>query len=312
MLKRKLKLGFAIVLAAFSVQMASVAHADTPLLTVAFAQDNMSKKWRYEQVMAVKSVLDQYPNINFIYADGRGDPAQHIGHIQDMVRRGVDLLIISPCDGDTMTPIIAQVRAQNIPVVLLTRRISTNDYTTFVSPKDDRIAQRAAAYMAHKMNASGKILVLQGVPKTSTAILRTQGFLDEIAKHHYIQVVAIRPANEDRLEAQKVVENAMMEGLEFDAIYAQNGHMASGARDALKAAGIDPRSKLIVGIDYIPETREAIRAGEQSASFTYPTSGREGAELAVRILMGETVAREVEVPSTIVTSANVEDVETVF
>jgi len=229
-----------------------------------------------------------------------------------MIDSGIDLLMVSPRDSAAMTPVIAHVRAQGIPVVLLTRRILTDDYTTFVSASDDKIARRAAAYMAQKLNGAGTILVLQGVPTASTAIKRTAGFLEEIAKHENIKVVAVRPANYLRSEAIKVVEQALDEGLSFDAIYAQSDSMASGARLALKAAGIDPKNKLIVGIDYIPEAREAIRSGEQNATFTYPTSGKEGAQLAVQILMGNAVNREIEVPSEMVTQSNVEQVDTVF
>ncbi|MFC1673454.1 substrate-binding domain-containing protein, partial [Pseudomonadota bacterium] len=158
----------------------------------------------------------------------------------------------------------------------------------------------------------GNILVLQGVPTASTAIKRTNGFMNAIAEHPGIEVVGVKPANYLRTEAIKVVEQAIEDGMNFDAIYAQSDSMAAGARLALKVAGIDPKTKLIVGIDYIPEAREAIRNGDQAATFTYPTAGVEGAALAVRILNGETVSKSVEVPSTMVTKENVEQVDTVF
>jgi ribose transport system substrate-binding protein len=88
--------------------------------------------------------------------------------------------------------------------------------------------------------------------------------------------------------------------------------MAAGARLALKAAEIHPGSIPIVGIDYIPEARDAILSGEQTASFTYPTCGAKGAEIAVRILRGETVPRLIEVPSIQVTRENAEHIEPVF
>jgi len=288
------------------------AGAQDKNFTIGFPQDNMANDWRRAQVMAVKAELSLHPGITFVYSDAQGDTAKNIRDIEDMVDSGIDLLMVSPRDSAAMTPVIAHVRAQGIPVVLLTRRILTDDYTAFVSASDDKIARRAAAYMAEQLNGKGTILVLQGVPTASTAIKRTEGFLAEIAKHENIKVVAVRPANYLRSEAIKVVEQALDEGLSFDAIYAQSDSMASGARLALKAAGIDPKNKLIVGIDYIPEAREAIRSGEQSATFTYPTSGKEGAQLAVKILMGQEVSREIEVPSEMVTQSNVEQIDTVF
>lgn len=211
-----------------------------------------------------------------------------------------------------MTPVLSMLYKSGLPVVLLTRSILSDDYTSFVSADDAKIAGAAAEYMAQKLGGKGKILVLQGVPTASTAVKRTDGFLNTIAKHPGIEVVGVKPANYLRAEAIKVVERAIESGVEFDAIYAQSDSMAAGARLALKVAGIDPKTKLIVGIDYIPEAREAIRNGDQAATFTYPTAGAEGAALAVRILHGETVGKSVEVPSTMVTKDNVDQVDTVF
>jgi ribose transport system substrate-binding protein len=136
--------------------------------------------------------------------------------------------------------------------------------------------------------------------------------LEELAQYPGIKISAIKRADSLRHLAIEAVEEVLAEGIEFDAIYAQSDSMASGARIALKKAGRDPARIPITGIDYISEAREAIRAGEQAASFTYPTFGREGAEYAIRILRGERVPREIVVDSVMVTRDNVEAIEPIF
>lgn len=303
---------FMAALAIMLLHATAPAHADEKTFTIGFPQDNMSNDWRRAQVMAVKAVFDQHPNVKFIYTDAQGDTAKNIQDIEDLVDQKIDLLIISPRDSQVMTPVIAQVYAQGIPVVLLTRHILSDAYTTFVSADDAKIAADAATFIATSLNGTGKVLVLQGVPTASTAVKRTNGFLSEIKKHAGIEIVGVKPANYLRSEAIKAVEQALEEGVEFDAIYAQSDSMAAGARLALSTAGIDPMTKLIVGIDYIPEARKAIRDGQQAATFTYPTAGKEGAEAALQILAGKTVAKAIEVPSQMVTKENVETVDTVF
>jgi ribose transport system substrate-binding protein len=88
--------------------------------------------------------------------------------------------------------------------------------------------------------------------------------------------------------------------------------MASGARIALNKAGIDPATVLIVGIDYIREAREAIRKGQQSASFTYPTCADEAVATVLAISEGRAVAKSIRVPSQRVTLDNVEQVSPIF
>ena len=183
----------------------SGAMAQDKTFTIGFPQDNMSNDWRRAQVMAVKAVLDQHPNVKFIYTDAQGDTAKNIQDIEDLVDQGIDLLMISPRDGQAMSPVISHVHAQGIPVVLLTRRIIGEAYTTFVSADDAKIAANAAAFIAEKLNGTGKVLVLQGVPSASTAIKRTDGFLSAIAAHPGIEVVAIKPADYLRAEAIKAV-----------------------------------------------------------------------------------------------------------
>jgi len=291
-----LKQAFFATLAVLFMHISAPAHAADHTFIVGFPQDNMSNDWRRAQVMAVKKVLDQHPDVKFIYTDAQGDTAKNIQDIEDLVDQGINLLMLIPRDAQAMTPVIAQVHAKGIPVVLLTRRILSDTYTSFVSADDAKIAAGAAKYLVESLNGSGKVLVLQGVPTASTAIKRTEGFMAEAAKHPGIEVVAVKPANYLRSEAIKMVEQALEEGLEFDAIYGQSDSMAAGARLALSAAGIDPQTKLIVGIDYIPEAREAIREGLQAATFTYPTEGTEGDEAALKTLAGENGAKKTEVP----------------
>jgi len=104
----------------------------------------------------------------------------------------------------------------------------------------------------------------------------------------------------------------IQEGLSFDAIYAQSDSMATGARVALKKNGIDPKNIVITGIDYIKESRDAIKNGEQRASFLYQTAGKEGAQAAIDILNKKTVQKEVILETTIITKDNVDEIEPIF
>ncbi len=279
---------------------------------VGFAQDNMSNDWRAAQVYAARDAFAKYPNVEFIHTDAGGSVAQNIQDIEDLADRGIDLLMLSPRDPKAMTPVISNLYDRGIAVVLLTRIVTNDKFTTFISPDDTAIAAQAADQIAIATGGKAKILVLQGVPTATTAIKRTNGFVERLKFHPGLEIIRIAPANYQRAEAIKVVQKAIEDGVKFNAIYAQSDSMAAGARLALKNANIAPTSIPIVGIDYIPEAREAIRSGEQFASFTYPTCGDVGADLAMRILAGEKVSRQIDVRSQMVTHENVDQVETIF
>ena len=290
---------------------APTARAQDPQFIIGFPEDNLSNDWRAAQMREIEQALSEYPRVRFLKADAQGEVSKNIFDIEDMVDQGAQLLFLGPRAPAAVTPLIERLHRQGVRIVLLTRTINSDAYDTFISPNDAKIAGDAAAFLARHLNGQGRVLMLEGVPTATTAIHRKDGFMTEIAKHSGI-TVATKTANYSRADAIRVVEEALSENLQFDAIYAHNDAMAIGARIALKAAGIDPASKPTVSIDYLPETREAIRNGEQLASFTYPTCGKVGVRAALDLLNGKQVPRIINVPSQLVTRDNVEQVDTIF
>jgi ribose transport system substrate-binding protein len=224
----------------------------------------------------------------------------------------VDILLASPRDGKAIAPVLARAYRKGIPVVLLTRKVEGNAYTTLVAPDDAAIGRAAAIHLNGLLKGKGSILILQGVPTASTATARTDAFLKELKRHPRLKVAAIKVGNYLRADAIRAMEEVLREGIEFDAIYSQSDSMASGVRLALKGAGLDPRKIPLVGIDYIGEAREAIRGGEQSASFTYPTCAKEAADVVAKLAAGKPVPKRVTVPSRKVTAANVSQIPPIF
>lgn len=292
---------------------AAVAVAAEPRpLSVGFAQDTLANDWRMAQAEGLQAALAAQPGVTLTITDGHGDTARQVRDIEDLIYRKVDVLIASPRDGRAMTPVLSAAHRGGTPVVLLTRLIDGTDYTSFIAPDDAAIARSAAHYMAAQLKGKGNILMLRGVPTATTAIARTEAFLAVLKQHPGIRVSASKVGNYLRADAIRAVEEVIQQGVPFDAIYAQSDSMAAGARIALRKAGRDPGRLLIVGIDYIAEAREAIRRGEQSASFTYPTCAAEAAAVALAIGRGEQVPKRVVVDSVMVTRDNVERIQPIF
>ncbi len=296
-----------------------LSHAQNPAsppgnrtYTVGFAQDHMANDWRAAQVRDVKRALEKHPNIRFVFTDANGNTAQQIVDIENLAAQNVDVLITSPRDSAIMTPVLSKIYRSGIPVVLLSRMVEGKDFTTFIGASNIDIATKAAHYLGKRLNGKGRILILQHIPTSTPGRDRTNGFLDAIKNYPGIEIAAIKRADSLRNLAVKRVEEALNEGLQFDAIYAQSDSMASGARLALMKAGIDPATVPTIGIDYIAEARDAIISGQQDASFTYPTFGTAGAETAVKLLMGEAVPKIITVESKLITGDNAEEIEPIF
>lgn len=302
--------------AALCILAGNVLAADAPAkkkYVVAFAQDTMANDWRAAQVRDLKEALAKEADIEFVFTDAKGDTGRQVKDIEDLVARGVDVLITSPRDARLMREPIARVYRRGIPVILLSRRVDGDEFTQFIAADNRAIARQAAQFLVWRLGGKGRILMLQGVSTASSAIERTVDFIEVIARHPGLRVVAVRPADYLRAMAIQQVEGVLAEKLPFDAIYAQSDSMALGAILALRKAGRDPKKIPIIGIDYIGEAREAIRSGELDATFTYPTFGKEGAAAAIHLLHGgRPGAKEVMVESVAVTRDNVEKIAPIF
>ncbi|MEO5367048.1 MAG: substrate-binding domain-containing protein [Magnetococcus sp. WYHC-3] len=295
-----------------AAQQTEKADSAAPVL-IGFPQDTMANDWRAAQVQEVATALSRHAGVRFAFTDAQGEAARQAVDLERLVEQGAKVIITSPRDCGLMTPVVNAAHARGIPVVLLTRRILNEGYTTFIGADDREIGVQAAHAIADALGGQGRVVMLRGVEGTTTAAQRSAGFLDTLARHHpRVQVVADVVANYLRHDAILAMERILREGTAIDALFAQSDSMAVGARIALKAAGRDPKDLVIVGIDFIPEAREALLAGEQTATFTYPTAGLQGAEVALRLLRGETVPREIRVPFVKVTRANAASVPTVF
>jgi ABC-type sugar transport system substrate-binding protein len=285
--------------------------AAEPHYVVAFAQDTMDNDYRIAQVKEVEETLKPHKNIRFVYSDAKGNHALMLKQIEAFVAKGVDLIITSPNHEIAVVPAIESAYEKGIPVILLDRGVQSDRYTTFIRPDNRLIAASAAEYMAKKMGYKGTVLMLKGVPNADVTRERTEAFTKVIGTYKGMKIVE-RTGNFLRRDAILAMESVEREGISYDAIFSQSDSMLSGVRLYFKKRGINPADYLMVGIDYISETRKAIRRGEQDSSFVYSLCGKEGAEAAVAILEGKKVPKEIILETRQVTRENVDDVKPIF
>ena len=278
---------------------------------IGYPEDDMSNEWRAAQVREVEKELNNHNNVKLLTSDAKGSIERNIIDIEYMVSQQVQLLFLAPRNPDVLEPIVEKLYKSGIKIILLTRKMNSEHFDTFIGPNDFEIAYNAATYLAEQMHEEGVVLMLEGIKSTTTAIQRGNGFLKGISKYKKIKTI-IKTANYSKINAIMVVEDLYTQQIRYDAIFAHNDAMAIGAHMAQKNLGIDPATVPAVSIDYLPEIREAIRKGEHSASFTYPTCGKEGVKAALALLQGKKVPRFIPIPSQIVTKENVEKVPTTY
>ncbi|MEA2050142.1 MAG: substrate-binding domain-containing protein [Campylobacterota bacterium] len=277
--------------------------------TIGFAQDTLANDWRAAQVKEVKNEVSKYPNLKLIVKDAKGKVSNQIRDIQRFIDQGVDFIITSPKDAKITSLVLKKAIKKGIKVILISRTITSDDYTAFVAPNNYLIGEDAAKYLAKRLNYKGDILMLEGVKGASSTIQRGEGFRKVIEKYPNMKIIS-RRANYLRNDAIKIMEKIYKKNIKFDAIYSHSDSMLIGARSAILRMNkpIPPS----VSIDYIKETQDAITDGKQLASFLYPTAGKQGVELIVDIIKGKKVAKNTTLKTIMITKENVDNIQPIF
>jgi ribose transport system substrate-binding protein len=303
--------GAALAAALFGVVIgaAGCGKAKSGKHLIGFSQCNLGEPWRVSMNADVAAAARNHPDIEVAYADAQQDNAKQVADVENFLRQKIDLLIISPNEAKPLTPIVRKVYEQGIPVIVLDRAIEGDTYTTFIGADNKEIGKAAGEFIAKTLNGKGDVVEIKGLPGSPPAKDRSDGFREAIAAHPDIKIVHDPVANWLREEAMAQMESALSAHEKIDLVYAHNDPMAMGAYLAAKAKGRDAQM-LFVGIDALPGLdggRQAVADGKLSATFIYPTGGKEAIDVAEKIFKGEKVTKKIVLPTAMITKENVKE-----
>ena len=227
--------------------------------------------------------------------DSQNDPAKELAAVEDVLNKDIKLLMINPTDSDAVRSAIRAANRKDVPVVTLDRGASGGDVISHVASDNIQGGMAAAQLIAKTLGGKGKVVELQGVPGTSAARDRGDGFNSKIAESSDIEVVASQAADFDRTKGLNVMENILQAQPEIDAVFAHNDEMALGAIKAIEAS---KRDIIVVGFDGTDDAVDAVKDGSMLATVAQQAAmiGALGVEAADMILKGETVPEYTPVP----------------
>jgi len=284
---------------------ASQAPAQTPRWTIGMSQCNLGEPWRVQMNADIKKAAEGHPEIRVIFKNAQNDNLRQSAHVGEFVRQKVDLIIISPKEAAPLTNPVADAYRNGIPVIVLDRRVLGDAYTCFIGADNKKIGRAAGKWIADVLKGKGTIVELKGLMTSTPGQDRHSGFREGIAGSG---VSVVFEADMKWLEpnARRETESALARFPKITLVYAHNDPGAHGAYLAAKAAGREQQIAF-VGIDGMPhEGQMYVRQGILSASFEYPTGGREAVSTALDILNGKKVPKELTLPSRIFTRANID------
>ncbi|HEY6436587.1 MAG TPA: substrate-binding domain-containing protein, partial [Ignavibacteriaceae bacterium] len=139
--------------------------------------------WRKTMQDEMKRELSFHDNIDFLYRDAEGSSQKQVQQIDELVKEGIDLLIISPNEVQPLTPAVEKVYESGIPVVLIDRRINSEKFTAFIGASNFEVGQNAGRYAVSLLKGEGTVIEIMGLSDASPFIDRHRGFMDIISQN---------------------------------------------------------------------------------------------------------------------------------
>jgi len=298
---------FSITLSLIAGSIAAFAGDGTPSdpWVIGMSQCNLGEPWRVQMNADIKAAADATPSVRIVFKDAQNDTQRQRSHVEEFTSADVDLLIISPKEAAPLTPPVKKAFDAGVPVIVLDRRVLGDDYSCFIGADNRLIGEAAGKWIAEILKGNGRVVELKGLMTSTPGQDRNAGFRKGIED---TAVKVIFEADMQWLEpnARKEMESALARFDDIDLVYGHNDPASHGAYLAARSAGRH-RDMKFVGIDALPHEGLAyVKQGILDACFEYPTGGALAIEMAVKILNGEDVEKEIVVPSRVFTPENLE------
>ena len=248
----------------------------------------------------------QHDNVTLKFASANDNDRLQKQQIEQFIKEGVNLLIVSPNQIHTISSVIDKAYDAGIPVILFDRKTDSKKYTAFIGADNYEAGYEIGNFIAQQLDGKGNIAEICGLQASSPAIERNRGFMDALKDYSGIKVIARKHGDwvkESGVMAMDSVLSQTKEPIQY--VFAQNDRMALGALQSIKKHKV--KGIKIVGIDALPVPgggMENVRDGNLEASYIYPTRGDSVMQLALNILEKKPYKRDNYLKGALVTKAN--------
>ena len=274
---------------------------------VGISHSSVNDSWRKAMMLDMQVKASDYPGMTLEMKDANEDNDTQIKQIRELVKKKVDLIIISANESGPVTTAAVEAYRAGIPTIIIDRKIYSEEYTTFIGADNYEIG-RAAGLFTNSLLKNGKTTIVEiwGREGSSSALDRHNGFSDALI--HNDNIILKTVYGRWHRDEAKVNIAALGSFEDIDIVYAHNDVMALAAREAIMEVNPQVAERIkFIGIDALPgkgKGIEAVRDGYLTASFVYPTGGSTAIKVAWQILNGVPVSKQYALTSALIDKDN--------
>ena len=226
------------------------------LITLGFAQVGAESGWRTANTQSYQDYFVAANGFKLVFLDANQDADKQKQDVRDLISQGVEVIDLAPVTDVGWEPVLQEAKAAGIPLIISDRQLSVpeNLYLTYFGGNMLAEGQRTIAWLENYLTTNNmtdpiNIVHLQGTMGSTAQKGRSQALTDALAKHSDWKVVYEQTGEFTQAKGQEVMESFLQQNKDFNVIYSENDDMTYGAIDALKSAGKDPKSYIIISFD---------------------------------------------------------------
>jgi ABC-type sugar transport system substrate-binding protein len=301
---------------------ATSAPADTPMptveakktyadMTLCYPQLGAESDWRTANSASIKETAEKLGIKQLIFSDAQQKQENQISAMRACIQQGVDVIALPPVVEDGWDAVLTEAQNAGIPVIIVDRSVSADPslYASHIGSDMALEGERAAAEFNKQFPDGASILELSGTTGSGAAEGRARGFRAKINAN--IDILDSQTGNFTRAEALPVMQaflNKYEAGTDFQGIFIHNDDMGIGAIEALKSAGVQPGDLFIVSVDGTRGGFQAMIDGWFQADVECnPLLGPQVFEMALALMNGEPIDREILTNETVYYPDNAEE-----
>ncbi|AUT60297.1 D-xylose ABC transporter substrate-binding protein [Paraburkholderia terrae] len=278
-------------MAAGLTMVAPLAHASKDKPEIGFCIDDLRvERWSRDRDYFVAAATKLGAKVSVQSADA--SEARQISQIENLISRGVDVIVIVPFNSKTLGNVVAEAHKAGIKVVSYDRLILDADVDAYISFDNEKVGELQAQGVFNAQ-PKGNYFLLGGAPTDNNAKMLREGqlkILKPAIDRGDVKIVGQQWVPEwSAATALRITEDALTaNNNKIDAIVASNDGTAGGAIQALaaqKMAGKVPVS----GQDADLAAVKRVIAGTQTMTVYKPLKliAGEAAKLAVDLAKGD-------------------------
>lgn len=229
-----------------------------------------------------------------------------------MLEREPVAMITAAINSTNLLPCLKSAQESGIAIVDLDGNLDPAileaegiDITFSIGSDNVKAGAQGAEYMVSQLgaDATGPVLVIEGLSGNITGEMRATGFADRLAElAPGLEIVASLPGDWDRGKAANITNDILTRNPDLVGIFAANDGMALGAVESVFAAG-KGGDVVIIGVDGNSDAVKSIQDGRLTASVAQLPYlvGKQALENVKVAVEGGTVEDRIIVPTLVLT-----------